>query len=72
MYGLTSQMRRASASVGMNIAEGVVERAMLSWDGFSMSRWVRPVSSNTNFCRLTTSTICRIQNTRSLQRKQLK
>jgi four helix bundle protein len=34
MYGLTSQMRRASASIGANIAEGVCRRGAIDFARF--------------------------------------
>jgi hypothetical protein len=46
LYGLTSQMRRASASLGANIAEAHVGRAMPNSDDFSKSRLGQLVNSN--------------------------
>jgi four helix bundle protein len=38
MYGLTSQLRRSSASIPANLAEGWGEMAMPSSPGFARSR----------------------------------
>ena len=46
LYGLTSQMRRASASVGANIARARVGRVMPNSEDFSRSRLGQLVNSN--------------------------
>jgi four helix bundle protein len=50
LYGPTSQMRRASASVGANIAEGSCRKETLSLGGFSISRLGRRANLNTTSC----------------------
>jgi four helix bundle protein len=48
LYGLTSQMRRSSASIGANIAEDVAEKVTSNWDASCKLRWGQPVSWSTN------------------------
>lgn len=43
MYGLTGQMRRASASIGMNIAEGCCRK-----DNVEMSRFLQIAMGSAN------------------------
>jgi len=57
MYGMTSQMRRSSASGGMNIAEGCCRKGNVEMGRFLQIAMGPLVSLNTNFCLLTTSTI---------------
>lgn len=49
LYGLTSQMRRASASIGANMPRGVADEAILSLAGSCTSQWDRRVNSNITF-----------------------
>ena len=72
IYGLTSQMRRASASIGMNIAEGCCRKGNVEMGRFLQIARDRLVKSNTNFCSPTTSIILRIPSMKGFQRKQLR
>jgi hypothetical protein len=52
IYGFTSQMRRASASIGANIAEGCCGRAIPMWAGLCKLRWGLPANGSTTVCWL--------------------
>ena len=47
IYGLTSQIRRASASVGLNISEGCGRATDPDFRKFLVVLWVRPAKLNT-------------------------
>jgi four helix bundle protein len=49
IYGLTSQIRRCSASIAANIAEGCGKRSNAEFQRFT-SRPDRPANSNTTSC----------------------
>jgi four helix bundle protein len=66
MFGLTSQMRRSSASIGMNIAEGCCRKGDAEMVRFLQIAMGQPANLSTNFCSLMIWNICTIQSTSAL------
>jgi four helix bundle protein len=64
MYGLTSQMRRASASIGMNIAEGCCRKGNVEMARFLQIAMGsgRQANLSTNFYSPMTSIISELQS----------
>jgi four helix bundle protein len=69
IFGLTGQMRRASASIGMNIVEGRCRKGDAEMAGFPQIAWDRQANLNTNFCSLMILSICTTQRMSVLQRR---
>ena len=52
LYGLTGQLRRASASIAANLARDAEETAAPSWHAIARSLWDRPASWSITCCLL--------------------
>jgi len=72
MFGLTSQMRRASTSIGMNIAEGCCRKGNVELARFLQIAMGSASELSINFCLPTISIIWRIRTTRGLRHRQLR
>jgi 23S rRNA-intervening sequence protein len=68
-FGLTSQIRRACASIGANIAEGAVAKAKLNWACFFRLLSAPRANCNTSSCSPVTCHTCRGEITNVLPQR---